>query len=190
MSSPVNPYTPPKVTSTVNTALQNDLPSYYVEGDFLVVKDGVDLPSRCILTNDNVTEGKRRQVKIYWSSPALLLLLVVSPVIYLIVYYCVRKGCTLQYSISAPQLRRKRLFTLGWFLTGLITMIGSITLIITASDSNTALGMGILGIIGCIVAFLVAGYFGSAFKIKKHTNGWFHLKGPCKEYLEVIKEAS
>ena len=184
MNDSVNPYATPEVKTVLSSTAQNDIASYYVEKRQLWVTDGVELPDICIMTGERVADGKRRKKKLYWSNPWLILLIFLSPLVYVIVYYIVRKGFTFHYSITPKALMKRRIAVLFSSLLVFGSFAGSVILI---SMGGEYAGMGGLLLLFGIVSLLLLSYFLNAFRPKKHLNGWFSFVGAGKVFMKSLE---
>lgn len=94
--------------------------------DTLVIRKNTKLPNRCIKTNQSVNV-QRKLLKLSWVPSYIILFLLLSPLVYLIVFFCVKKDATLEIGVSDVILnKRKRLGLVGFsglILGGIITMI-------------------------------------------------------------------
>src|SRR6187399_2457959 len=103
----MNPFAPPADDALgVAPSLARRAQDYMIHGDTLVVPKGGVLPDFCIYSGEPSRE--RIQRKLVWVPPALVALVVISPVIYLIVYFIVRKTGTLGYSLGEAGRNRRK----------------------------------------------------------------------------------
>lgn len=152
-------------------------PMIWRAGDKLVAHVNATFPDRCIKTNQPA-HGKRLKRRLAWHSPALYFLLF-SPLIYLIVGFCIRKCATIEFGISDEVLtRRKRALAAGWILS----LVAVLLVIFGAAKS-----IGFLIILG-IIAFLsglVCHAVGAPIVRPSRIDAeYVWLKGVNKDYLE------
>lgn len=116
----------------------------------LIVEKGTALPDLCLYSGEP-TVGKRVTKKLWWAPPTLALLIVVSALIYLIVYFIVRKSGTIEYSLSEDARNRRT--------SGIVVGFGgvalSFVLLAVAAEQNSG-GM-ILGALALMILALVFG---------------------------------
>lgn len=96
MNDSFNPYQPP-TTNTIQTYNSGDC---WTEGKLLVMPfsdEPQQLPHRCIYCNKPVEKSKKKIF--YWHNPLWALLILLTPLIYLIVAYIIRKKVTLHFAI-------------------------------------------------------------------------------------------
>ena len=145
-----NPYTPP-----ANHASQDSLSvPYWVEGKCLVMPmTQVELPHRCVRCNAPVTEPIKTR-KVYWHTPALYLLILLSWLIYIIVALIVRKKVLVKPGLCEEHLKKYN----TWLYTSWgVFALSFITLIVNAngSDSSELFGLSILGILVGILMVVI-----------------------------------
>ena len=184
MDSNQNPYSAPKTTGIANSSVLVDTSSYYVEGKRLVIRDDAQLPNLCIYNGEETSNNKRTSVTLYWISPWWAILIPLGFVPYLIAYICVRKKCTVHYSLSfAGRRNRAGIIALIFF-----TLIGFIFGTFYFSSKNDILSTG------CLVAMLISAgsifIYTAHFRPKKYKDGWLIVSGPSKKFLARISEKS
>lgn len=158
---------------------------FYREGDFLVIRDGAELPNRCIHTNEEVPpSGWRKKKQVAWTPQWVFITILLSPLVLILLGVLLQKKAKITYSMSPAargRLIRKRLIWLGISALGVaIAVIGGNFL---SSDASLIAVFGgiLLGFIG-IVGSLVQ----NALAVRGHRDGRFTLKGCCREYLDSL----
>jgi hypothetical protein len=183
-----NPYSAPQAETILSPSAHVDSRQFFVEGKFLIVRDGTELPNICIKTGVELPDAKRRKKTLYWAHPAWALLILAGLLVYFIVYLCIRKKVTVTYSISKPA-RNKKLITM---FTWLGVTFGSLALAIfffANSDSSNSYAMiGAIGMILFVVGLIATSLTSHLFRIKKHNNGWFYMVGMGEEFLNALKK--
>lgn len=151
--------------------------------DFVVKREGSELPERCVRCNCAVAPEDRLKRAVSWYPPAILLLLLLSPIVLLIVAAAVQKKATLYIGIC-PEHRRKRrnhiLIAWGLFVVGVACIARAVML---------ELGIFGLGAAGLILIALIWGTVGGrvvhATKINKE---YAFIRGACPEYLDQLPD--
>ena len=109
-----NLYAPPKsnVAEIRGTKCSRD-------GKIAVVHAGNDLPPRCITCNDPAKEPTK-EVKLYWHSPWLYLLILINPVIYLLVAILARRSVKVSPGLCETHVskRNRRLLVIFGLCAG------------------------------------------------------------------------
>ena len=160
---------------------------FYREGDFLVVRDGAELPNRCIHTNEEVPpSGWRKKKQIAWTPQWVIVMILFSPLVLLLLALLVQKKAKIIYSMSPTarkRLVRKRLIWLGIFALGVVIAVIGGTFLSSDASLLAVFGgilVGIVGLIGSLVQHPLA--------VKGHRDGCFTLKGCCPAYLSSLSE--
>lgn len=144
---------------------------YLIHGDTLVAPKGAVLPDVCIYSGEPSRD--RVQRKLVWVPPALAALVVISPLIYLIVYFIVRKTGTLDYSLGEAARKRRQ--------SGIAIAIGSIGVFVALLfiGLNTDAGSFIpLALLLFIVGLVVGTLRARVVQLVKIDKTHIHLKLP------------
>lgn len=164
-----NPYAPPQaqVVAVNGTKCTRD-------GDAVVVQRGNDLPPRCITCNAPV-KRPIKEVKLYWHSPWLYLLLLINFLVYLVVGAIVRRTVKVSPGLcevhSAKRLRRI-LVVLGLGVGSCAAAIG----LLAVGDSGLAIVFFVFAVLLLVIGMLVS----RKIYAKKITKDYASLGG-CKE---------
>ena len=175
----INPYQAPAETST---QAQN-LP-FYTDGKFLVIRSGAVLPSRCVKTNQPIPESSLKTRDMSWAHPMIAVLVLLSPLILIIVYFIVRKTCTVTYGVHSDIRRQKRKWF--WIKIALAIVLLIAMLVASAADSPIAIMITLLALIAAVISLFIGN---SPLGISKHRSGEFWLKGCSEEFLESVQFA-
>ncbi len=178
-----NPYAAP---ADLAGALAHDAArKFYREGAFLVVRDGAELPNRCIHTNDEVpASGWRKKKQIAWTPQWVFITILLSPLVLVLLALILQKKAKISYSMSPAargRLVRKRLIWLGIFALGVVIAIIGGNLLSSDASLFAIFGgvlVGFVGIIGSLVQHPLT--------VKGHRDGRFTLKGCCPAYLDSL----
>lgn len=100
---PFNPYAPPVASAAVTGVGAG---SWRLDGDTLVVDKGATLPNLCLFDGRPV-EGAPLQKTLTWVPPWVTILVLLSPLIYLIAFFIVRKTGSLGYWLGEEAKRRR-----------------------------------------------------------------------------------
>ena len=172
-------YQPP--TAETTTVLADN--SLRVDGRQLVVRSGVVLPKMCVKTNEPVTEPDFQRRCLSWCPPIVGLLILLSGLLLIFVYFIARKKCVITFGASPAvrwKYRRRRI----------VRSVAAVALFfaipfVAGIDSTP---------ITCIVVvlFLVAVvslFVGNApLTITKHHKGEFWISGCSRDFLAGISD--
>jgi len=159
------------------------------DGQRLVMTKGAELPYRCIKTNEAADNLLKR--KLYWHPPWVYIILLVSPLIYIILALVLRQSADVKIPLC-QRIRRRRLYAIlsAWFCgLGMFAMI-FVGIILTEprylGDAGLIVAFGgfFAGLIGLIVSLMFANIV-SPTKIDK-THVW--LKGVHPDYLDGLPD--
>lgn len=125
------------------------------EGKLLVMSKDARLPFICVKTNEPADAWLRRNL--YWHSPWLYLLILISVWVYIIVGLIVRKRADIQVGLCRAQIVRRR-----WIIAGAwLSVVGGIVICIAGFANNRPGEYGwALGILGLLV-FLTGAILGA-----------------------------
>ena len=112
--SEINPYAPPQ--SDLSGALIGRDGGVWRDGGLLVMRKDAALPDRCVKCNAPAN-GRRLKRNLSWHYPAWYLLVLISPLIYIIVALCIRKTAKIHVGICKRHLSRRRIgIAAAWLL--------------------------------------------------------------------------
>jgi hypothetical protein len=159
-----NPYAPPKSWAFDQVHLLVDPNAAWRDGNLLMTRKGAVLPDRCLKCNATA-EGYQFERTLSWISPWwILVLLVLGPLLFAIVYLAVRKQGKVTVGLCPRhRSRRSRIIALSW-VTGLAG-VGSIIAAGTVPESIVPIPV-IAGIVLLFVS-LIGGSFGSRVLVPK-----------------------
>lgn len=155
-----NPYASPQAEQQ---DVEYDRRSVDVDGKYLVVRNNVVLPARCVVTNEPTQPNAVIRVTLKWA-PSFRL--VIS-----------RHRCRVTYSLSKREWRRVnfyRMFDIAMG-TALGAMLGGVV------------GASILGAFGCAVAFVRNR---GPLQLRRAERGHYWLLGCGEPFLNSIREES
>lgn len=164
-----NPYAPPRAPVGVvkDTQCARD-------GKAVVVQSGNDLPPRCITCNAPV-KGPIKEVKLYWHSPWLYLLVLINILVYAVVGLLVRRTVKVSpglCKVHSAQRARRILMFLGVGAGSCAIAIG----LLTAGESGPAIAFFLLTLL-----LLVMGMLASRKVYAKKIAKDYACLGGCKE---------
>jgi uncharacterized membrane protein len=158
----------------------------YRKGKQLVMHKRANLPDRCVKSNQPA-DGRRLQRNLSWYHPLIYLTLVVSPLVFIIVAYVLRKQATIHVGLSKPWFRkRRRALLIGWLmaLLGLAIVVASIMMISNPRGQTPWAGWGIpLGIVMLIGAGIYGSMASQMVSPVRITDDYVWLKGVHPDYL-------
>jgi hypothetical protein len=140
------------------------------------------LPAICVKTNEPVSEDDLVRKNFHWCSPWVGLLIVLSGLLLILVYFVARKKCSLTFGLH-PRLRRK-------YRRRVLLKVIATVLLFLAIPFSAALDLTAVPII-VMVLFLVAVvslFIGnSPLSVVKYRKGLFWIKGFSHGYLSNFK---
>jgi hypothetical protein len=179
-----NPYAPSKASLAVRatpSAVDSEV-RVWREGKTVVSMHDASLPQRCVKCNAPAHQPTKVRA-VYWVNPLLYLVLLVSPLILIIVYYVVRKKADVDPGLCEAHKKRRVYGIAGaWlsFLGGLALIGGGI-----ASDSP---GAALFGVLLLVVAIVLGMTFGRLIYVKKITKDEVRLGGFTAAYLDELPD--
>jgi hypothetical protein len=146
----VNPYAAPReVGYDPQLTIGQPFTGLWRQGDMLVIHKCAPLPDICLKSNKPATRRLKRSLS--WHHPAVFLLLLISPLIYIIVALILRKSATLNIPLTdAWHGRRRRRMLFAWvaaLLSGLLFFSG-----LGYLDEPSAVWVLVFGIVVCVSA--------------------------------------
>ncbi len=155
---------------------------FYVDGKYLVARSEVELPGRCVKTNEPV-DGKAITKTLSWANPAVSLLVLVNVIVLIIVYMIVRKQCRITFYLS-PAVRRRIGIRV---LIPLLVMLGGIGAIVVGIQLSEALPV-VVGIAVTLISMITAAMLARPLVIAKAKDGRFWIKGCGREFLASLEQ--
>jgi hypothetical protein len=158
---------------------------YYVEGNELVVRDGIKLPAVCVKTNQPVSIEDLTKEEFTWCSPWIALLFAVSGPLLIIAYFLVRKRCSMTYGLHPDfRARRRRRMTLKVMVAASLFIA---LLFLPALNNDAVIAIAVIVLIISIIAIFVGN---APLRITKHSEGRFWIRGFSPEYLATLSTAA
>jgi hypothetical protein len=154
------------------------------DGILLVMSKGAQLPYVCVKTNKPADRWLRRQL--YWHSPWIYLLLLISIWVYLIVALIVREKADIQIGLCREQVARRRWAIASGWLGSLVGVVLVIAGIANSQLQNVAWLVGIAGLlvfIGAVIPSVIISRMVVATRITKR---YVWLKGVNLSYLAAL----
>ena len=150
----------------------------YADGRLLVVESGALLPRRCIKTNSPVTDKDMTRREFYQFNAWWGLTIMLGVLMYVVLYYALRKKCVLTYGI-APEVRRR--YTNRLLIKWLIAMSLFLGFLFsTASNSPTAI---ITMLCLFLVSLIILPFGNIPLTVKRWGDERFWIKGCGHEFL-------
>lgn len=168
-----NPYQAP-VADTSSPAIT----SARVEGKYLVVRSGTVLPAFCIKSNTPLSQEDMKQRRLSWCSPIVGLLILLSGLLLILVYFVLRKRCAITFGVSRAVRRRFRIVRIVKIVAVIVLFFA---LPLTAAIDNTVVSMTVLVLFLAAVVSLFLG--NSLLTVTNHRQGEFWISGCSKEFL-------
>lgn len=174
-----NPYLPPAYSG--NEAMAHM--GYRVEGNKLVVRPGAVLPPFCVKTNEPVGPEDVKSKNYTWCTPLVALLFLVSGLIAIIVYFIIRKHCTITFGLS-PEKRKMYRHRIIFKSIATVALFCAIP-IAAANDNAPLIATVVILFIIALISLLVGN---SPLTISSHRNGEFWVGGCSKEFLARLAQ--
>lgn len=169
MNPSLNPYAAPVADGPAPYG-PGGQPQFWIEGNELVAYKGAALPDLCIFSGEPVAGGRVNK-KLQWYPPWVGALVVISAPIALILMLVLRKKGELSYCVG-PAAKKRRTTAI------LIASVGSIGLFLIgmAGIAMEQPILGIVGLVGFVVALLVGLIRAQLFQVKKIDQTMIRIK--------------
>lgn len=174
LSREENPFDPPRVPSWA-CGIQSFGP-YAFDDDLLIVHDRTELPPLCVVTGERVA-GPPTKKSFHWCNNLLLLpVLLVSNIFGLLLYFAIRKRCTISVAVSrdvkVKYTRRRRIKLL----------IAIVSFFSLPFASGYVLAAVLCVFLGAVVTLPFGNFPLSTVKFR---DGRFWLKGTTQEFRDA-----
>ncbi len=173
-----NPYQ----TTTTDASASLSAMNTWVDGKYLVVTSGAVLPPLCVKTNTPIQPDDLQHRRLRWCPPIVGLLILLSGLLLILVYFIASKRCTITFGVSPDMLRKyrnRRIFKI------IAVIILFFAVLFSAETDNTAVIIVVLALFLIAVISLFIG--NSPLAIAKHHRGRFWISGCSKEFLAHIQ---
>ena len=185
-----NPYAPPKFLELEEGPIKEHANAAWRDGKYLMVRKDATITSRSMLMkcNELAAEGYQFKRSLSWASPYYALLILVSLLLYILIYFIVRwRGAVTVGVCPLHRSKRKRAILNGWLAA--LAGIGSISAAGVVPDKIIPIAV-IVGLL-LIVAGLIGGMLGSRIlvpaRIDKHFI-WLSKVSPA--YLATFPDSN
>jgi hypothetical protein len=175
-----NPYAPPQARVSARPVVLDDGSQVWRDGDSVLMTPSGDLPPRCVKCNADA-EQPVRQRTLYWHTPWLYILVLISILIYIIVALIARKSIRVSPGLCTDHRVLRRNVILGSWL-GALTGFGLIAVAISESSGLPAL-LGAVVLIGAMIFGMVKGRIIYAARIDQNR---IELKGFGEPFLRSL----
>ena len=180
-----NPYAPPKADVFIADPWLDYVEIAWRDGKFLVVRKGAELPDRCLKCNAPA-EGYRFSRSLSWTKSAWMFLILVNVVVFLLVYFLVRKTARVTVGLCPRHRKaRNRAIARGW----LMALAGIVIVVAGAPLPEPGVIICAIGGFCLVITGLIFGLFGSRvlipIKIDKHAV-WLARVSP--QYLAQYRD--
>lgn len=162
------------------------------DGDLIAATRVVALPHVCVKCGQPAAERLKKTY--YWHEPWIYLLILASPIIYIIVAMILRKTATCDMGLCEHHASRRR--TVLWTfwllcLLGGISFVGGIALA-SSGRSNEDLGVAMLliGFFSALIFAIVALVCGKTLKPTRIDDRFAWLKGAHPQMLATLPKAN
>jgi hypothetical protein len=146
-----NPYAPPQARVSAHVSDGSDV---WREGELAVLTPSGELPPRCVKCNADA-EQPIKERKVYWHTPWLYLLILISLLIYLFVVLIARKRARISPGLCSEHRQRRNQYLIGSWLV-ILTGIGLFFIAFSRSSAAAGLLGAVLLLGGIIVGMLKA----------------------------------
>jgi hypothetical protein len=181
---PLNPSEPPVLDAEVVPA-EEAVAAVIVDeglwrsGNELVIRQGATFPDRCIKCNAPTARKPSRTLA--WAPSWVTLLVLLSPVVAIIVYYLIRATMPVQMGVCERHLRRRQLgIILGWSLAGL----GAVMIIVAIARESGVLGL--IGVVLPIAGLVTAIFMTPLYTISRIEHNFAYLKKVSPDFLNAL----
>jgi hypothetical protein len=157
------------------------------QGKLLVMHKSASLPDRCVKSNQPA-HGRTLKRKLSWHHPLLVLILLISPIIYIIVALIVMKRATVHIGLSEEWFARRRRTTViatCLVLASVLLFIAGVSLADSDPNFTFMIVAGIALFFGGLIYGLVAARMVTPARITE-THVW--LKGVHSDFLAGLPE--
>jgi hypothetical protein len=158
-------------------------------GNLLVVRRGAQLPDHCIKTNQSAN-GKRFKETLYWHHPAIYILALFQPIIYIFVAMAVRKKVVVYLGVTKKTLQKRKqaiLWSWGIGIVGIILFLSSVSLLSVYPEDITSGLLFLLGIV-LMIGGLIVGARSRLVGIARLGDEYIWIRGVTNEYLGLTEK--
>jgi hypothetical protein len=180
-----NPYAPSRSLLFDDDHVVGNPKEAYRDGKLLVARRGAVLPDRCLKCN-SPAEGSQFKRTLSWHRPFWFLLVLISLLVYVLVYFLVRWKATITVGLCPHHRRRRaKAIAIGW-----LTMLAGLgTIVAAASVSNNLTPIGVAVGVVVLSGGIIGGMLGSRVlvptRIDKH---YVWLSHVSTDYLATFPE--
>jgi len=160
----------------------------YRQENKLVIPQGAPLPGYCVKCAQPVT-GEFFKKKFQWHNPLLYLIVLISPIIYVIVALILMKRVELLVPMCDEHRQRRKNFLIATWVLVLGFIPGGIlagALVGNATDSNTGALVGMLVGFALMIAAFVTGARAVVMRPKEITPNSATFTGVCEPFLAML----
>lgn len=156
---------------------QGQAQGIWQNGQELIMDKYTELPDRCIKCNKHA-QGYKLKRKLRWHNPLFYLLILASPLIYIIVAHVVSQKATINIGLCDEHQKGhniKRFVAWGSFAAGILSFIGGVS----GNSGSMILFSLLLFLFSIIMGIIIQ----NIVRPSEITEQYVKIKGVCAEYL-------
>lgn len=181
--SEFNPYAAPEAGIVGRHAVRPEAGEMWCDGKILVTRKGAEFPDRCVKC-DQSAEGYRLKRSLSWHPSGWYLLVLVSPILYIIVALCVRWTAKAAIPLCPThRAKRRNAMLSGW----IGALLGVVLFVVGLTDQN----LGVLILVGFLLIIFSAifGLLRAQTVTPTRIDKFFvWLKGASPEFLAPLPD--
>lgn len=194
-NEPVNPFAVSQNLQTAPPVMTHQpgiADSAFRYGKYMAIRrTNALLKPQCIKTNLPTDHTLKRVM--YWHHPAIFLLVLVSPLIYIVVSLIMRKRAEVYVPVTQEVIDRRRMnIAIAWgiSLIGVGMFIAFFVLVSNtqAREPEPWVFTMLLGLPVLLVGLIYGAFSTRVVFAKRMDDHFVWVKGPCQEYLDSLPE--
>ena len=167
----------PRYVQMVNEGTFSHSYALFREGNCIVMAQKAVLPDRCVKCNAPAY-GRRLKRRLFWHPPLYFLLVLVSPLVYIIVALIVRKTATIEIGLC-DRHRQARVFAIiaGWF---------AVALAVTASIATGDPMIIVISALAALIVLIWAAVVAAVVAVKRMEHEFLWVSRAGRKFLDSL----
>ena len=158
-----------------------------IDGDALVLPSGCTMPSKCVKTNQPVSESDMIFANLGWAPKSVGLWALLGTPFLIVAHFANRELCTITYGLNRRQRIKNVVYTIAKILSSAGLLAATIGLSIIPSNDRFITPLIWITFILFLASIVIIFIGNSPLRVVEYRDGLFWVKGFSQEFLDDLE---